>query len=780
MSKRRGHDDRKTLDPDDVLAGRVKAGRDLGDEDHAEAEALRAQAARILTHDKRVADVGRLRRTGHLFEARALAGELLAEAPLEERPRWEQERQAIQEEIQRAFRVEIDREPFPFGEGASPDATQTTMEASVWLTEDGRTLVLAEAQRDRVWVQLVDVDSRMVRVQMALRTPEPMKSVVFHVLGSTAWLTSTRGCVLAIDVERFTVELFRPAREMVPPGHHVGGVAIAADRGAAGPRYYWIQPADKDGYACPVQVVDLETRRVVREIPEVIRLAALPGMREARIACFKPAGLVLHEERGVPVPGGRFPRQDVAVVHATVHPSGEGLVVAGQIAPTPWHVERHPAPGSRRKKSPESSGTAEPSVTVLVDLSAAGPARAQWIIDDMGDGSVLGLASSRDTGLLGVLLLKSDPLWEVVVLRLAGGTFELLHRHEVPGFTAMVRDAGAHHLFLYSAAPLFLAPVGPTAPDLPAGKVRASPWISDVSDAPACLGSAGARAEDHRKVRESAGSGTPDMMAAASRNLQREGKVEVLVERARALAGLGPAADVEAQRLREWLSVRYPEHARVRVLRADDQARLGRWAEVRAALAPCTPVSFADDEDHAQHFSHLLALAALHLGDVEEARRRAAEAAGHHGSCQLEGLAAVLLPRPDPRAALRAEVTEDPPLLAQLVWAIHAAEARLAAGDPEGALAALDPRRFDTGDEVQVLARRAEAWLGLSPPGGRRRFAKIMCLARLIQANEGGTNAAREELPVPGATWDRSRLDDVVRRAAAWLSAQGDPLAVQS
>lgn len=745
---------------------------DLADEERAEAEALRAEAARILTHDNRVADVGRLRGSGRLFEARGLADELLAEAPVEERPRWEHERRAIQEEIQRVFRVEIDREPLPLGEEASPDATQIAMEAPVWLTEDGRTLVLAEGQQDRVWVQLVDLGSRMVRAEMVLRTPEPIDSVVFHVLGNTAWLTSMRGGLLAIDVERLTVELFRPAREIVPTGHHAGGTAIAADRGATGPRYYWIQPADKDGYACPVRVIDLETRRVVREIPEVIRLAALPGMREARVACFKAAGLVVHEDRGVPVPGGRFPRQDLAIVFATAHPSGEGLVAAGVIARTPWHVERPPAPGSRRRQSPEAAGE-EPSVSGLVDLSAAGRARAPWIIGEMGGGTLTGLASSRDTGLIGVTLLSSALRWELLVLRPAGGTFELLYRNQVPSFTAIVRDAGARHLFLYSASPLLLVPLGPTAADLPRGPSSPSPWISDVSGAPTCMGSAGARSEAYRKMGESVKNQTLVMIVAASHNLQREDKVEALVERVRALAGIGPSVDAEIQRLRDWLWERHPESARVRLLRADDQARLGRWDDVRELLDPCASASFADDEDHAAHFSHLLALAALHLGDVEEAKRRVAEAAGHGGSCQLQGLAAMLRPRPDPGAAVRegTEVTEDPPLLTQLVWAIHAADARLDAGDPEGALAALDPRRFDTGDEVQVVARRAEAWLALAPPG-RRRFAKIMTLARLIEAHGRGWDAEREELPVPGAVWDRSRLDDVVKRAAAWLEAR--------
>jgi hypothetical protein len=409
---------------------------------------------------------------------------------------------------------------------------------------------------------------------------------------------------------------------------------------------------------------------------------------------------------------------------------------------------------------------------VIVDMSA-GPARAPWIVDETGGGTLLGLASSRDTGLCALTYVRPDLSWDLLVLRPTGGTFDLLHRSKTPDFTSIVRDAGGRHLFLYTESPLILAPLGPTAPDRPEGKPAPSPWIDDVSGAPACLGSAGARAELYRRVGELVKTLTREAIAATSRNLQREDDPVPVVERVRALAAADDDdARADAARLREWLWTRHSGNARVRLLRADERALLGRWDEVREILAPCTSASFPDDEEHAAHLSHLLALAALHLGDVEEARRRTAEAAEHGGSCQLQGLAAVLRPRPDPLAPVReaTEETEAPLLLTQLVWAIQAADARLDAGDPEGALAALDPRRFKTHDEVQVLARRAEAWLGLPAPG-RRRIAKIMGLARFVDAHEGGLDGEREELPVPGA-WDRSRLDGLARRAAAWLEAR--------
>src|SRR6185312_1553974 len=97
--------------------------------------------------------------------------------------------------------------------------------------------------------------------------------------------------------------------------------------------------------------------------------------------------------------------------------------------------------------------------------------------------------------------------------------------------------------------------------------------------------------------------------------------------------------------MRDWLWEHHADVPRVRVLRADECANLGRWAEVREALAPCTGASFHDDEDHAQHFFHLRALASLHLGDLRDLQENVTEAAKHRGSCDLRALAAVLLPK---------------------------------------------------------------------------------------------------------------------------------------
>ena len=213
--------------------------RDLGDEEHAEAEALREEAARLVLHDKRVAEVGRLRRSGALFEARALADELLAEASPEDRPRWAQERQGIQEEIQRAFRVEIDREPSPLFEagGRRRDADH---DGGAGLADRGRTH--PGARRGRSTTGSGSSSWTWAAGRCAWRwccaPPSGWRASAFRCCGARS---GSSACSAACSRSTWSTSQRWSGSgrrgEILPAGQHTGGVAITADRGAAGPRY---------------------------------------------------------------------------------------------------------------------------------------------------------------------------------------------------------------------------------------------------------------------------------------------------------------------------------------------------------------------------------------------------------------------------------------------------------------------------------------------------------------------------------------------------------------
>ncbi len=75
-----------------ALAAIDEAMRDLPDSEWATAEALRAEALRIIAGERRATEVARLRRDERFFEARDLAATLASEAEGEARARWEAER----------------------------------------------------------------------------------------------------------------------------------------------------------------------------------------------------------------------------------------------------------------------------------------------------------------------------------------------------------------------------------------------------------------------------------------------------------------------------------------------------------------------------------------------------------------------------------------------------------------------------------------------------------------------------------------------------------------
>jgi hypothetical protein len=119
-----------------------------------------------------------------------------------------------------------------------------------------------------------------------------------------------------------------------------------------------------------------------------------------------------------------------------------------------------------------------------------------------------------------------------------------------------------------------------------------------------------------------------------------------------------------------------------------------------------------------------------------------------------------------------APVTPKVPL-AQLVEDVYAADRCLARGDAAGARAALSSDHYWIYGELQIFARMAEAELGLVPVRLRDRFQKILRLACFVEAHEEKDPEERREMPIPGATWDRARLDELADRARAWLEGAG-------
>ena len=110
--------------------------------------------------------------------------------------------------------------------------------------------------------------------------------------------------------------------------------------------------------------------------------------------------------------------------------------------------------------------------------------------------------------------------------------------------------------------------------------------------------------------------------------------------------------------------------------------------------------------------------------------------------------------------------------LSRLMRAVLDADRHIERGDPKAALAAVNNLDTWLAREVQSLARLAEAYLQLEDELPGFAFHKAVALAQFCMAPTVSSQSfwdLRIEVPFPGATWDKEKLESVARRAWAWL-----------
>lgn len=351
--------------------------RDLPEAERCLVESLRESIARIVARERRETEVSRLRQGGHLLDARDLAAELAASAEGEEQARWEGERRALQQAIQEAFRVEVHEPAEPLDGGFAPFPRFAFWDTVSWLTADGRSLVLAEGIGLRVVINVVERAGLVVRTAVLVRTPEPVDKPWVEVIGRTLWLVSRSGAVLALSLDGWEVLVFRAAPER--SAQDLAPVP-ALPSGRAGPRFVWMKTGHPDGPGEPMGVFALQDHRPPRLLPGVTHAVALRGMPEARVASLVGDAIVLYEDRGVPLPGGRGEALGGKALGVALRPDGEGLVALVEIAR-----------GEQRDLA-------------WVDVPFHGAPRAPQIIEDAVPAGTGRIHSGRDPGVVVITL----------------------------------------------------------------------------------------------------------------------------------------------------------------------------------------------------------------------------------------------------------------------------------------------------------------------------------------------------------------------------------------
>jgi hypothetical protein len=718
-----------------------QALRHLPEPEREAAAALRAEATALVARAEKIAKLGQLRAAGKLFEARRIAEELAADAGAEDRALWLAERRSIQEVIQRDFCVTVDDRPTPIDDRSVVMGTVTMWDAQRWIAADGRTMVMAQSIGRWLFLHVIDVMDRTVRARVSLRTPSDAGSPSVHVTDDVVWLLAYGGELLALSLDTWEVKLHRTSAEVVPPDTNVASSAFPLGDGGA-PRFLWVAPFTKE-WTYAARVIDLEQRRLGREVAPAERVADLPGAREPRILSFRTEALVLYEENGTAVSGGRIEVPGATPAGAALHPDGRSLVllVQARSAQSPWAY-----------------------AWTLVPFG--GPPGPLHPIEDALACSPAGISRAGEAGLLAIQFHTSPSERALLVLGTSSGDLTPLYRVPMTTHVVLAQDPRGRKLFAVECVlgHLSVAEIGPTPPALPSWGFPMKAWIDHVLDLVSCLDY---KKEDRAALRDlgtRVSNLTPANRATLIRNYQRQESPDVeygfSVSTSLQEAGLTE----EAERLFNWVIDRFPRHPEARVRRADRLAQQGRWAEVEALFDPTL-----DTAPRSAHFYHLLALARLHAGDPDAARTRLGQARSMFPAvCNIVALEELLSPPPDPPRP-EGEIL----LLSQLAEDARAADRCFAASDPEGALAALSHQAYWYFGDVQLYARLAEGHLLVQPRSRREQLTKMMALVRFLEQHAEKDPRTRREMPIPGATWDRTRLDEIAARASAWLDRLG-------
>ncbi len=739
---------RASLDAGDAAASLEILGRlVLGELDPGEreaVEALRGEAKASLETREMEASYERLMQAGDPIAAREVAEQLLARAGQTERDGRRDQVAAAREAARRAFGVWSFQVDDSRAEGhkaphtidlIAPMNTATNGGAPVpWLDASGQSLILLESFDRWIFAQWVDLEGGCVRSGGVFRASDRFENPTTTLSPDDILTIATRHGVLQISLETWDPISWRSRREL--------GFDEIFDSSMVTPdrRFVWTRSAPDVHMARRTRVVDLERKRVVRELPDGHRFWPLTGARKPTIAYSRGKNILsLHHPSGAPLDGGRIELPG-RLWHAVVHPSGEGwLAFLGE-----------GFNAAVRLGFAEIDPMARPSAPTWLE---------RW---NPGQSCVFATSLVQQTS----FVVTHDDDRSASLHALGARPLSQIYRVSIPVRTWLARDPLSRHVIamLPDHERVHVVPLGPDPPTFPQhepelSRLQVPSFNNDcvytiVNEKATWAASREVRAYSER----SAMAWMERQIAVSDGNIVELLKIHTMLE----ISG----QPVVREHFLGWLQENLPSDPHVAALRAADQARDQRWAEVRSSLEGVDLRTLVPECRRQAH--HILGFALLQNGEsaraieVIEAGRSATE-----GYCQLDGLL----------EALRRLIDDKDPCssLGLLRAAICEADACLLRDDLPGARAAIDRRIVWQSGEVQSLARLAEVELRTDSQSDRpvARFRKAQTLACFLDAHR--TPEPRRDLFAPGAAWEAPQIADVATRAQAWLDRLGMP-----
>ena len=692
----------------------------LDEEARESAAALEQALRRAAERDELIERLERLRAAGDPLGARAMAEALLARAADDEQAHWRARLAELEREVREAFLVlalEGDG-----GQRAPHPALDPPIEwGRALITADGEELVLTAAVLDLLFVQVAGLDDGAPRRAAVLRLPRRPGFSVSTLVADALRVAGHDGVLLDLSPRDWTVQRLVELDALLPD-------VVLEGVDSAGPRHVWVSTLRGRERT---YVVDLERRRVERELPAMLMPRALELDGEGLMAVHRDeSGAQLYSLRGAPRPG--LPA-DLELSDAASRPDGRpGLVVLHTQSLT---ADEHEGPLH---------------LSLVDGEGRAGPPRRLEGSDGLYSHA---LASASSVGCCFVCFHRDPDSAALAGLApRADGSLEELWSVPVPTTLSLVSDVAGRHAaaLLTDEGGLRVRRLGPAAPALPAPEPDEDRRLPDLHWFP-CL-----RRPVGSTLSEDLPASGPALEAATDRLVeQRRGDPAGLL----ALVGALKSGLARDDASRAALAL-HPDDPGLRLIRAELVGAAGRWDEAHALLEPMQTRGL--DDAGLQHRLHLLGIARYLAGEIQEAAACWEQAVFvRGGQCEITPWLALARPLGQGERGSRAR---------RLVERVQQADRALAAGDPAAAIRLLrrDPDLW-TALEAQSLGRLAEAHLRLPARAAGERFDKALALASLVKA-AADTTDLRQELALPGAMWDRARIEPLVAQARAWLA----------
>jgi len=756
--------------------------KDLPEEEVAAFDGFRAEVQRIVERRTMWASLNQLRREGDAVRALSVCEELAARVQGEEAARVAEVRAEARAEVRRQFSTrieEFDGEERPAA--ALHDARvfpRWKWETMLVRTRDERdevVLIVPQTRDAWVFIRVIEVATGALLTRVTLRAPSPIVVVTAALRGRHLILVGNRGSLLEIDTDDWTVlrwsldvlnhgDVIHPMiksdvmPEMNMPEVIVENVTITPDN-----RYLWLNTTyagRKSSTRRILSVLDLEDMRLLRELREHratrVRCAPILGSKEPRVVVTESDDVTaqgrttFYSSRGAPSGDPALP-SDALMPHAVVAcPDGERIlgVTSDPDGPKdPYTVRWGFFEIDTRGVSPFRLFE---GVTGVYEVTAIGSLDAGmcFVLFDLGQGGPLlfGLRAGEE-GLLVTYRVRL-PHRSLLVGTADGRRAALVVVHDdreeiVPLGAEPPKEAEVE------SPPTFKLPSLPQVSmhtpyfdcDAPTGKHLAAAIAEERM-----LRREGKQGINRRweGVRRKAG---PDEILAFEHGLRRI--------REPALAG----------RVASLGRDRFPDHPRVRMSYARTLASLNRWTEVRALLDGIDPSQLGEPGD-VKHLHHMRGILLMMTDEPEAALIELERAAAcKEGKCPPEELIPLCAPLSDVQRSWSPAqaVTRD------YLRIVAGADEALARGDAAAAQRILDVPLLWEANELQSMARLAEAYLREEEGAPCDRFRKALALLSFCELFDARNTMNRREMPLPRATWEAERLRLLAVRARMWV-----------